>query len=94
MNRWRMVQRQNDGPECVSTVVLSEEEAREHLLLEASMHERFGWTVTVGFNLEGDPDVVIARTEIGHYRAGIGGKTGPVERIITAREFAALEDVL
>lgn len=69
--------------ECVSTVVLGEEEAREALLLEASLHERFGYEVTVGFNLDGDPDVVIAR----HPRHA-------QPRILTVRAFSALEDVL
>lgn len=80
MNRWRLVETQNGGVEHIHSVVLSEEEAREHLLLEASMHEHGGWTVTVGINLDGEPDVVIARRP-------------NVERIVTCREYDPLTDV-
>ena len=86
MNRWRLVETQNGGPEGIHSVVMSEDEAREALLLEASMHERGGWLVTVGINTEGDPDVVIARRLRGK-------RGGPVERIVTVREFDPLEDV-
>jgi len=87
VNRWRLVETQNGGVEHIHSVVMSEEEARESLLIEAEMHERGGWTVTVGFNLEGDPDVLIARREKFPYRRA------PVERIVTVREYEALADV-
>jgi hypothetical protein len=87
MNRWRLVETQNGGPEHIHSVVLSEDEAREALLLEASMHERGGWLVTVGINIDGEPDVVIAR------RLRSARKPGPVERIVTVREYDPLEDV-
>lgn len=85
-DRWRLVERQDEGPEHVHSVVLSEEEAREHLLLEAHIHGVGGWSVTIGLNLEGEPDVVVLRSPVLK-----GGKR--TERVITVRRFTALEDV-
>jgi hypothetical protein len=54
MTRWRLVDEQN-GNTHVSTVVLSEEEAREHLHIEADLHSLAGWVVTEGL------DIVVCR---------------------------------
>ena len=43
-DRWRLHTRQ-DGSEHVSSVVLSDQEAREHLALETQLHLWSGWHV-------------------------------------------------
>lgn len=55
MTRWRLVTEQDGNPPQVSTVVLSEEEAREQLAGEALLHSMAGWAVTVGV------DVIVCR---------------------------------
>ncbi len=44
--RWRLVTVQN-GRRHVSSVVLNEDEARNHILSEEAMHELTGWDVEV-----------------------------------------------
>lgn len=82
--RWRLVGRQNDGQEHVNSIVMNEEEARESLLIEAAIHDRFGWTVTVGLNEDDEPDVVVARKRS---RRGFD-----IIRAITVRAFGPLDD--
>ncbi len=83
--RWRIVGTQNGGPEHVAPVVLTEEEARDSLAVEAQIHDRYGWTVTEGLNAEGDLDVIIARKRA---RRGI-----QIVRAFTVREFDPMDDL-
>ena len=55
MSRWRLVSEQNQSPDGVpgsgphvSSVVLSADEAVEHLHVEATLHRMAAWTVTEG----------------------------------------------
>lgn len=82
--RWRLVGKQNDGQEHVNTIVLTEEEARQALVVEAEIHERFGWTVTLGLNDDEEPDVLVCRKRS---RRGID-----IVRAITVRAFGPLDD--
>ena len=75
-SRWRIVTTQGTKAH-VSSVVLSEEEAREHLDLEAGIHEKFGWIVTRG------ADVVVARKRVAK---------GLLERVLTIRETDPFDD--
>lgn len=76
--RWRLVTTQ--GVEShVSSVVLSEEEARQQLDIEADVHRKFGWTVTRG------EDVVVARRM---------GERGLIERVVTIRVSGPLDDAV
>jgi hypothetical protein len=86
MTRWRIVGEQNGGPEHVSTVVLTEEEARQSLLVEADLHERFGWTTTLGLNADEEPDVLICRKLRRRDRTQI-------VRAFTIREFDPMDDL-
>jgi hypothetical protein len=68
------------GEEHVGSVVLSAQEAQEMLALEADLHARFGWKVTLGLRSEGGPlDCVIARR-------------GERERLILCRAYEPLAD--
>jgi hypothetical protein len=80
-----MVGEQNGGPEHVSTVVLTEEEARQSLLVEAHIHERYGWTVTLGLNVDEEPDVLVCRKL---KRSGV-----QIVRAFTVREFDPMDDL-
>lgn len=68
--RYRLVSTQG-AEDHVNSVVLSEEEAREYLQVEADIHENFGWEVTRG------EDVVVARKYT---------ERGLIERTVTIRE--------
>lgn len=83
--RWRIVGQQNGGPEHISTIVLTQEEAMESLLMEAEMHRRFGWTVTLGHDDDGEVDVVICSKVV---RRGVR-----ITRAFRVREFDAMHDV-
>ena len=74
--RWRLVSTQGGKP-MVSSVVLSEQEARETLEIEADIHEKWGWTVTRG------EEVVVCR-KLTPERM--------VERVLTIRAAGPLDD--
>ena len=76
--RWRLVSTQGGKPH-VSSVVLSEEEARDHLDIEEKIHRDWGWTVTRG------EDVVVCR-KLTRERV--------IERVITIRESGPLDDAI
>lgn len=82
--RWRIVGEQNGGPEHVNSIVMNEEEARESLKMEAHIHERFGWTVTLGLNADEEPDVVVARKR---------ARGRQIVRAFTVREFDPMDDL-
>ncbi len=74
--RWRLVTTQG-LQDHVSTVVLSEEEAREHLEIEADIHERFGREVSRG------EEAVVCRKYTDR---------GLIERTVTIRESTWSQD--
>lgn len=76
--RYRLVTTQGGKPH-VSSVVMSEEEARRDLDTEADIHEKFGWTVTRG------EEVVVCRKLT---------KERMVERVLTIRKAGPLDDAI
>jgi uncharacterized protein (DUF849 family) len=76
--RYRLVSTQGGKPH-VSSVVLSEEEAREMLDIEEDIHRKWGWTVTRG------EDVLVCRKLT---------DTRMVERVLTIRRSGPLDDAI
>lgn len=76
--RWRLVSETGDSGPQVSSVVLSEDEAREQLAGEAFLHSLAGWAVTPGDN------VIVCR--------GVVGSIAGVTRVVRAVEFDAMAD--
>lgn len=76
--RYRLVTTQGGKPH-VSSVVLSEEEARRDLDIEADIHEKFGWIVTRG-------DEVVVCRKLTPERM--------VERVLTIRKAGPLDDAI
>lgn len=78
MTRWRLVSEQAGNVPQVSSVVLSEQEAREQLIAEAALHSMAGWAVTPGVG------VIVCRKVVGP-NAGL-------VRVVRAVEFDAMHD--
>lgn len=77
--RYRLVSTQGEH-EHVSSVVMSREEALEHLDIEAELHEQTGWDVDRIVSGRGDLEFILCRR-------------GRINRRLTIRGFSPLEDV-
>lgn len=76
--RWRVAIIQGDDP-FVSPVVMSADEAKEQVALEAQMHEDFGWSV-------------IRRGDTECECHGLVGDAAGIVRTVTALAFDPMSD--